>query len=100
MHSGRIKPIDTMAREEVKLVFGRETIKLHDAKGEVTETWGPVAAFFDWSVRPEFWNDQPIILVDYLPLKRVLLSGTLQENWARSPPGSPPRPPTATPRRP
>ena len=79
MHSGRIKPLDTMAREEVKQVFGRETIKLHDAKGEVVQTWGPVAAFFDWSVRPEFWNDQPIILVDYLPLKRKLLAGAIEE---------------------
>ena len=68
-----------MAREEVKQIFGRETIKLHDAKGEVVPTWGPVAAFFDWSVRPEFWNDQPIILVDYLPLKRLLLAGTIEE---------------------
>ncbi|MEJ7636749.1 MAG: cytochrome c biogenesis protein CcsA [Singulisphaera sp.] len=79
MHSGRIKPLDTMAREEVKQIFGRETIKLHDAEGEVTATWGPVAAFFDWSVRPDFWNDQPIILVDYLPLKRRLLAGTIEE---------------------
>ena len=79
MHSGRIKPLDTMAREEVKQIFGRETIKLHDAKGEVTATWGPVAAFFDWSVRPDFWNDQSIILVDYLPLKRLLLAGTIEE---------------------
>ncbi len=79
MHMGRIKPLDTMAREEVKQIFGRETIKLHDAKGEVIATWGPVAAFFDWSVRPDFWNDQSIILVDYLPLKRRLLAGTIEE---------------------
>ena len=43
MHAGRIKPLDTVAREEVKHVFGRETIKLHDAAGNVVETWGPVA---------------------------------------------------------
>ena len=41
MHSGRIKPLDTMAREEVKQIFGRETIKLHDAKGEVIADVGP-----------------------------------------------------------
>src|SRR3954453_6819050 len=79
MHSGRIKPLDTMAREEVKQIFGRETIKLHDSKGEVIQTWGPVAAFFDWSVRPDFWDDQPIILVDYLPLKLKLLAGAIGE---------------------
>ena len=68
MHAGRVKPLDTVAREEVKQIFGRETIKLHDATNEVVETWGPVAAFLDWTVRPEFWDDQPFILVDYLPL--------------------------------
>lgn len=44
MHTGRVKPLDTVAREEVKHIFGRETIKLHDAAGEVVETWGPVGA--------------------------------------------------------
>src|SRR3954462_774169 len=67
MHAGRVKPLDTVAREEIKQVFSRETIKLLDASNEVVETWGPVGAFLDWMVRPEFWDDQPFILVDYLP---------------------------------
>jgi ABC-type transport system involved in cytochrome c biogenesis permease subunit len=78
MHAGRIKPLDTVAREEVKHVFGRETIKLHNAAGEVVETWGPVGAFLDWMVRPEVWDDQPFILVDYLPLRRAILADTIR----------------------
>ena len=74
MHAGRVKPLDTVAREEVKHVFGRETIKLHDASSTVVETWGPVAAFLDWMVRPEFWDDQPFVLVDYLPLRQAVLA--------------------------
>ena len=74
MHVGRVKPLDTLAREEVKHVFGRETIKLHDASNAVVETWGPVAAFLDWMVRPEFWDDQPFVLVDYLPLRQAILA--------------------------
>ncbi len=76
MHAGRVKPLDTVAREEVKHVFGRETIKLHDAASTVVETWGPVAAFFDWMVRPEFWDDQPFVLVDYWPLRKLILAGS------------------------
>ena len=79
MHTGRVKPLDTVAREEVKHVFGRETINLHNAGGEVVETWGPVGAFFDWMVRPEFWDDQSFILVDYLPLRQVLLNGSIRQ---------------------
>ena len=36
------------------------------------EKWGPVGAFLGWTVRPEFWDDQPFILVDYLPLRRLI----------------------------
>src|SRR5208337_4624474 len=74
MHAGRVKPLDTVAREEVKHVFGRETIKLHDASNTLVETWGPVAAFLDWMVRPEFWDEQPFVLVDYLPLRQAILT--------------------------
>jgi ABC-type transport system involved in cytochrome c biogenesis permease subunit len=78
MHAGRVKPLDTVAREEVKQVFSRETIKLHNAANEVAETWAPVAAFLDWMVRPEYWDDQPFILVDYLPLRQTVLSGSIR----------------------
>ncbi|MGC8640913.1 MAG: cytochrome c biogenesis protein [Isosphaeraceae bacterium] len=78
MHAGRIKPLDTVAREEVKHVFGRETITLHNTASEVVETWGPVGAFLDWMVRPEVWDDQPFILVDYLPLRRALLADSIK----------------------
>jgi len=81
MHEGRVKPLDTVAREEVKQVFGRETIKLLDARNQVAETWGPVGAFVDWIVRPEFWDSQPFILVDYLPLKRQLLLGSARAKF-------------------
>ncbi|HMB04299.1 MAG TPA: cytochrome c biogenesis protein CcsA [Isosphaeraceae bacterium] len=80
MSTGRKKPLDTLAREEVKQIYGRETIKLStrgDGKDRVVAAWGPVAALFDWSVRPEFWDDQPIILVSYLPLKRLILADAL-----------------------
>src|SRR5579875_4151565 len=93
MHAGRVKPLDTVAREEVKQIYGRETITLHDPREEVArildpeaaakatwkvEKWGPVGAFLGWTVRPEFWDDQPFILVDYLPLRRAVMAGTIE----------------------
>ncbi|MFO0910219.1 MAG: cytochrome c biogenesis protein CcsA [Isosphaeraceae bacterium] len=80
LHEGRIKPLDTLAREEVRQIFGRETIKLVDDTREnvVVETWGPTAAMLDWAVRPEFWDDQPIILVEYLPLKRLIMAESIR----------------------
>jgi ABC-type transport system involved in cytochrome c biogenesis permease subunit len=95
MHEGRVKPLDTVAREEVKQVYSRETIKLHDPNEEIDkildpeaharklaaelpiEKWGPVGAFVGWTVNPEFWDDQPFILVDYLPLRRRIVAEPL-----------------------
>ena len=96
MHEGRVKPLDTVAREEVKQIYGRETIKLHDPREEIekildpesharqrppperpVENWGPVGAFIGWTVSPEFWDDQPFILVEYLPLRRRIVAETL-----------------------
>jgi ABC-type transport system involved in cytochrome c biogenesis permease subunit len=81
LHEGRIKPLDTLAREEVRQIFGRETLKLVDTRNDnkVVETWGATAALYDWSVRPEFWDDQPIILVDFLPLKRLILADSIRK---------------------
>ena len=95
MHEGRVKPLDTVAREEVKQVYGRETIKLRDPGEEIdkildpaatharpppsapVESWGPVGAFLGWTINPEFWDEQPFILVDYLPLRRRIMAETL-----------------------
>ena len=44
MHEGRIKPLDTVAREEVKQIYGRETIKLHDPAEEIEKILDPAAA--------------------------------------------------------
>ena len=96
MHEGRVKPLDTVAREEVKQVYSRETIALRDPHEEVeklldpesynkpggtkwtVEKWGPIGSFLGWTVRPEFWDDQPFILVDYLPLRRLIVAGPLE----------------------
>jgi ABC-type transport system involved in cytochrome c biogenesis permease subunit len=74
MHEGRVKPLDTLAREEVKQIYGRERIWFLNDEGEKIASWEPVAAVLDWSVRPDYWNDQPFIKVEYLPLRRALLS--------------------------
>ncbi len=79
MHAGRIKPIDTVAREEIKQIYTRETIKLPAKDGKPGATWLPVAAFLDWSVRPKFWDAQPIIAVEYLPLKRLIFADEVRE---------------------
>ena len=101
MHQGRVKPLDTVAREEVKQVYGRETITLRDRNEEIAkvldtdtsskagapawkvEKWGPVGAFLGWTARSDFWDDQSFILVDYLPLRRAVFAGTIASRLKR-----------------
>jgi ABC-type transport system involved in cytochrome c biogenesis permease subunit len=77
-HRDRVKPLTSMAIEEVKLIYGRSTIKLLGPDGKTTSSWEPVAALLDWSARPEFWDNQDFILVEYLPLKRLLLGASIR----------------------
>src|SRR6185312_13793130 len=62
-------------------LFGREAIRLyafHDGEKEEIARWSPVAALLDWSARPEFWDDQAIILVEHTGLKRLLLADAVR----------------------
>jgi len=80
MEAGRVKPLDTVARHEVKQIFGRETLKLTGPDGNVT-SWGPVAAFIDWQMptRDAFWDEQSFILAEFVPLKELILADTVKK---------------------
>ena len=80
LHQGRVKPLDTLARQMIKQIYGAETIKLVDDRGEVTAAWGHVGAFFDIQARPEFWDEQPILRVDHLGLKQKVLAAPIRDD--------------------
>lgn len=82
MHDGRIKPLDTVARTEVKLIHGREAIEILGDDDKPIAQWSPVAAFWSWTAAPDYWDDQPFILVEYLPLKRKLFAAEVRGRMA------------------
>ncbi len=47
MHRGRVKPLNSLAVEEVERIHGRPTINLHGPDGKTTASWEPVAALLD-----------------------------------------------------
>jgi cytochrome c-type biogenesis protein CcsB len=59
---GRVKPLDTFARESLNLVYGKET---YDGKPalEVVTTW-----FLD----PRMWEDRPFVEIRYNLVKKAL----------------------------
>lgn len=78
LHSGRRKPLDTVARQEVKIITGRQEFEPTGPDGEPLGKWQPMPAFWSWASAPDVWDDRHFLLVEYLPLKEHLLAGRVQ----------------------
>ncbi|MBM4130780.1 hypothetical protein FJ250_07095, partial [bacterium] len=61
-YNGRMKPLDTLAREMVMKV----------AKRSKFEGRQPVDQYLSWSLNPNFWWDKPLIQVRHPGLKQLL----------------------------
>jgi cytochrome c-type biogenesis protein CcsB len=59
---GRVKPLDTFARESARLVTGHETF----------QNLSPLGLLLDWIAKPDDWSHQDFILVENLQLKKML----------------------------
>jgi ABC-type transport system involved in cytochrome c biogenesis permease subunit len=58
--SGRNKPLDTLARENVQIITEK-----HRYKGQE-----PLATYLSWVFEGDKWMDEPMVRVQYLPLRR------------------------------
>lgn len=65
-HDGRKKPFLVFAQENALLMAGKTSVKVNEKRVAADELIGRI-----W-LEPEEWLDQPIILVDYLPLKESI----------------------------
>jgi len=65
-YRGRMKPLDTMARELVMKVYKRTKVK------QGGETRSPVDVYLSWSLNAPIWFDQPVIGVRNAGLKDLL----------------------------
>jgi ABC-type transport system involved in cytochrome c biogenesis permease subunit len=74
-----------MAFEEVKLIHGGSPLRLIDPDGKAVSSWEAVAALLDWSARPEFWDEQDFVLVEYRPLIRLLVASSDRERTGSLP---------------
>lgn len=59
---GRVTPLDTLARQVIKQITGRQQFGRYDSVG----------LLLDWSARPKVWSQQAMFKVDYRPLKTAL----------------------------
>lgn len=89
-HSGRVKILDTLARETVRRITGRRTyieFTPHTAPdGTVTsvdkQSFDPLFTFLDLVIDPAFYADRPLIHVEYLPLRRAIVDAAFPRDPA------------------
>lgn len=78
-HEGRVKILDTIARDVVLEIHGRSRMQIAatppgGAPGEMVQVrYDALFTFLDMIIDPSFYQDRPIIHVNYLPLRERLL---------------------------
>lgn len=77
LHNGRVKILDTLARESVKNLTGtgRYFDLIPDADGKLIKArYNPLFTIVDLSIDPMYYADKPLIHVDFLPLREAYLA--------------------------
>ncbi|QDU72092.1 cytochrome c biogenesis protein [Mucisphaera calidilacus] len=78
---GRVKILDTLAREQIQRIFGKARFKHPETGYE-----DPVFTYLDLLFMPDSYSDLPLVHVEVLPLRRQLvahLEPDEQEDWLK-----------------
>lgn len=90
-HNGRVKVLDTLARETVRKVTGRGAYREDERIDDqvVTRRYTPLFTLLDMTIDPAYYIDKPLIGVEYLPLRERFLEAEFPgdapavERWKR-----------------
>jgi cytochrome c-type biogenesis protein CcsB len=66
---GRLKPLDTFARESLQLIYGKQSFKMEGAKGGSRPA---TEILMTWILQPQAWQNTPIFEINYGELKKSL----------------------------
>jgi cytochrome c-type biogenesis protein CcsB len=90
LHNGRVKILDTLARETVRSITGRRDFVdvLHDAErgGSMATArkagYDPLFTYLDLMIDPGFYLDKPVLGIEYLPLRRAFFEAEFPKDEA------------------
>ncbi len=71
-HNGRVKVLDTLARESVGTLCGRKDYFDVTDKGDKLK-FDPMFTMLDLMIDPAYYADRPVLGIGYLPLRRSIL---------------------------
>ena len=92
-HNGRVKVLDTLAREAVRSITGRArhvdfvSVEGRDKPRKVS--FDPLYTLLDMTINPGSYTERPLIFVNYLPLREAYLERAFpddpatRERWKR-----------------
>lgn len=75
-HNGRVKIIDTLARETIETIMGRRDFvdfKVREDGQADKKHYDPLFTFVDIVIDPAYYLERPLIHVEYLPLREAFL---------------------------
>ena len=85
-HNGRVKILDTLAREVVGVLTGRNRFRdpAVDEEGKHTElSYDPLFTYLDLMIDQSYYLHKPLIHVEYLPLRERFLDAAYQDEEER-----------------
>lgn len=72
LDDGRIMPLDTFARRRVETITNVQRPSLASPESDAPTKWNADALLLDWLVRPEAWEDVPVLIAEHEELRALL----------------------------
>lgn len=93
LHDGRVKIVDTLARETVQRIVGRRSyFDLAPVEGRDVFRklhYDPLFTWLDLMIDPSYYLDKPLVHIEYLPLRRAFVEAEYpgdkaeQDRWLK-----------------
>jgi cytochrome c-type biogenesis protein CcsB len=81
-HAGRLKVLDTLARETVSTLCNRNDYFELD-NGNKKVSFDPLFTTIDMMIDPSYYADKPLVYINFLPLREALLEAEFPKNPAK-----------------
>ncbi len=82
LDQGRVKPLDTLARETVRMVTGKErfgVVEEDAGEQQVAARRDAIEMLLGWTADPQAWANRPIIYVPHLEVRKRIGLGEKQQ---------------------
>jgi hypothetical protein len=72
LDDGRIMPLDSFARRRVETITNAQRPSLASPGSEEPRRWNADELLLEWLVRPEAWEDVPLLIAEHEELRGLL----------------------------